>query len=217
MAANRRKRRLYFGVTDFLKRTLTPAVFLDRDGVIVENRPDHVKSWAEVRFLDKTFDAMARLTETPTAVVIVSNQAVVGRGIITLEQAWDVQDQIVRAIEARGGRIDASYLCPHHPDDGCLCRKPAPGMLRQAAEELGLDLKHSWLVGDAITDMQAGQAVGARCILVRTGRGAEQEAKLHAERKDAAVSIHCTVVDDLAAAVQLIKTTSFLKLPERTT
>lgn len=180
------------------------AVFLDRDGVIVENRPDHVKSWAEVRFLDGAFESLLQLAALPVAVVIVSNQGVVGRGLITLEQAWDIQNQIVREIEARGGCIDASYLCPHHPDDGCSCRKPSPGMLQQAAEELQLDLARSWFVGDAISDLQSAWAAGVRGILVRTGRGVEHEVRIPAEwRRD------CTVVDDLSAAVRFIEATDF--------
>jgi D-glycero-D-manno-heptose 1,7-bisphosphate phosphatase len=181
------------------QQEMRPAVFLDRDGVIVENRPDHVKSWPEVRFLDGALDAMRRLAARPVAVVVVSNQGVVGRGLLTLEQAWEVHNRIVEAIRGRGGRIDASYLCPHHPDEGCPCRKPAPGMLRQAANELNLDLSRSWLVGDAVADLQAAVAVGARGILVRTGRGIDQEELLSPELRR-----RCDVADDLAAAVRRI-------------
>jgi len=183
---------------------MRPAIFLDRDGVIVENRPDHVKSWSEVRFLDGAFRALAQLAASPLAVVVVSNQGAVGRGLMTLEQAWDIQNEIVRAIEARGGRIDASYLCPHHPDDGCECRKPAPGMLRQAAKELDLDLSHSWLVGDAVGDLQAADAAGCRGVLVRTGRGIDQEKRLPAELRG-----RWDVADNLAAAVRLILDETF--------
>ncbi len=175
------------------------AVFLDRDGVIIGNRPDHVKTWAEVRFLDGAFDALSQLAALPLAVVVVSNQGAVGRGILTLEQAWEVQSKIVEAVRSRGGRVDASYLCPHHPDAGCACRKPAPGMLQQAARELGLDLERCWLVGDAVSDLQAARTVGARGILVRTGRGREQEIESLAGWNG-----RCAVVDDLPAAVRLI-------------
>ncbi len=147
------------------------AVFLDRDGVIIENRPDHVKSWSEVRFFDGSLAAMRRLAASRRAIVIVSNQAVVGRGLLDEEVAWQLQGQIVAAIVAGGGRIDASYLCPHHPQAGCACRKPAPGMLLQAARDLDLDLSRSWLIGDACSDLQAARAAGVRGILVRTGAG----------------------------------------------
>jgi D-glycero-D-manno-heptose 1,7-bisphosphate phosphatase len=202
------RRRKYYGNKQ--GNRLKPAVFLDRDGVIVENRPDHVKSWSEVRFLDGVFESLARLADSPLAIVVVSNQGAVGRGLMALEQAWDVQNQIVREIERNGGRIDASYLCPHHPDAGCDCRKPAPGMLRQAAQELNLDLSRSWLVGDAVSDLQAASAAGARGILVRTGRGTDQES-----RNLSTFEGRYDVVDDLAAAVRLIAETESLESTRR--
>jgi len=181
-----------------LKKPRT-SVFLDRDGVIIENRPDHVKSWSEVRFLPGAFDALRRLAESPAAIVIISNQGAVGRGIITLDAAWDLQHRIVDEIERHGGRIDAGYICPHHPDDGCDCRKPSPGMIRQAARELNLELSRSWLVGDAVSDLMAAKAAEMRAVLVRTGRGADQQQLLSVD--DAASQ---PVVADLNAAVELI-------------
>jgi D-glycero-D-manno-heptose 1,7-bisphosphate phosphatase len=174
------------------------AVFLDRDGVIIENRPDHVKAWSEVRFLEGSLAALRRLAAAPLAIVIVSNQAVVGRGLLDEEVAWQLQRQLVAEIAAGGGRIDASYLCPHHPQAGCVCRKPAPGMLLQAARDLRLDLRRSWLVGDAVSDLQAAHAAGARGILVQTGRGAEQEKLLLTSAGP------WPVVTDLPAAVEEI-------------
>jgi D-glycero-D-manno-heptose 1,7-bisphosphate phosphatase len=152
------------------------AVFLDRDGVIVENRPAYIKSWDDVEFLPGSLDALRRLAASPYAVVIVTNQSAVGRGIVSLEQAESIHRRIVAEIVRQGGRIDASYLCPHSPLDGCSCRKPAPGLLLQAAKDLGLDLPHSYLVGDALSDLQAAQAAGVRGFLVLTGRGAAQAA-----------------------------------------
>jgi D-glycero-D-manno-heptose 1,7-bisphosphate phosphatase len=180
-----------------------PAVFLDRDGVIVENRPDYIKSWAEVRFLEGSFAALRRLAASPMAVVIVSNQSAVGRELMSLETAWELQNRIVAAIEEQGGRIDASYLCPHHPEEGCDCRKPLPGMIHQAARELQLDLQQSWLVGDAVTDMQAAAAANIGAILVRTGRGAEQENLLPAPL-EGKMGWPPAVVADLSAAVDYI-------------
>ena len=183
------------------------AVFLARDGVIIENRPDYVKAWSEVQFLPGVFAAFQKLAQSAMPVIIISNQSTVGRGIITLRRAWEIQDKIVDEIYGHGGRIDASYLCPHHPDAGCLCRKPAPGMLQQAAQELGLDLQRCWLVGDAASDLEAARAAGARGILVRTGRGREQELGSLSEWKN-----RCAVVDDLSAAVRLIAEATFSDL-----
>jgi D-glycero-D-manno-heptose 1,7-bisphosphate phosphatase len=152
-----------------------------------------------VRFLPGALEALQRLSRSTYALVLVTNQSAVGRRVISLEQAMEINQRVIAEISARGGRIDASYLCPHRPDEGCRCRKPAPGMLFQAAEELGLDLAHSCLIGDAASDMQAIQAAGGRGILVLTGRGREQLPLLNAQGlRD------CLVVTDLRAAVDRI-------------
>ncbi len=180
---------------------MQPAVFLDRDGVINENRTDRVKRWSEVIFLAGVFDAMKQLAELRLLVVLVSNQSAVGRGMITLNTALELNDRIVGEVRARGGRIDAAYLCPHLPDHACKCRKPAPGMLTAAARDLDIDLKASFVVGDAITDMLAARSVGARGILVETGRGAQQAAHMRWQG-----DLTCPVVPDLSAAVAYILT-----------
>jgi D-glycero-D-manno-heptose 1,7-bisphosphate phosphatase len=190
-------RKKLFGTIEM--KALRTSVFLDRDGVIIHNRPDHVKSWSEVRFLPGALDALKRLAEYPSAIVIISNQGAVGRGMITLEEAWDLQNRIVEEIRMHGGRIDGSYICPHHPNDGCDCRKPSPGMILQAAKDLDIDLRASWLVGDALSDIEAAEKVQVHGILVRTGRGEDQLSRMPAE-----TSAAWPVVADLAAAVELI-------------
>ncbi len=176
-----------------------PAIFLDRDGVIIENRGDYVKSWQEVRFLPGAFDALRRLSWSGHPVVMVTNQSAVGRGIISLQQAVEINQRVIAQIESQGGRVDAWYLCPHRPNAGCECRKPAPGMLLRAGAELGLDLTGSYLVGDALTDIEAAQAAGMRGLLVLTGRGSEQEAFVRGEGR-----VDCLVAADLGAALDLI-------------
>ena len=174
-------------------------VFLDRDGVIIKNRNDYVKSWNEVNFLTRSLEALRWLARSEYVLVLVTNQSVVGRGIISLEQAKNINQQVITEIENHRGRIDASYICHHHPDEGCFCRKPAPGMLIRASEELGLDLEHSYLIGDAVSDIQAAQSVGVTGILVLTGRGKEQVAYMNME-----VHPKCRIVSDLRAAVKFI-------------
>jgi D-glycero-D-manno-heptose 1,7-bisphosphate phosphatase len=173
-----------------------PAVFLDRDGVVNENRSDYVKSWSEVAFLPGIFDALRRLAQADFVIVLITNQSAVGRGIISYQEAMHINQQVVETIRDRGGRVDGAYLCPHHPDANCECRKPRPGLLLQAADELDLDLGRSYVIGDAITDMQAADAAGAQGILVLTGRGQEQVTK--ASLADASP---WPVVADLGAAV----------------
>lgn len=147
------------------------ALFLDRDGVIIENRDAYVRSWDDVAFIPAALVALERLAALDVFTVIVTNQACVNKGVITLAQAEAINRRVVDEVAARGGRIGAAYLCPHRSDEACDCRKPSPGMLLRAAREHGLDLARSWMVGDAVTDMQAGRAAGARCAMVRTGRG----------------------------------------------
>lgn len=176
-----------------------PAVFLDRDGVLNENRADYVRTWQQVAFLPGVFQAMQRLAASPFVVVVVTNQSAVGRGLMSAETLAAINQGIVREVQQAGGRIDAVYACPHAPADGCDCRKPQPGMLLAAAQALHIDLARSYLVGDAVSDMEAGLAVGCQPVLVRTGRGTNQIARL-------AVGglIGTPVVADLVAAVTWI-------------
>jgi D-glycero-D-manno-heptose 1,7-bisphosphate phosphatase len=150
------------------------AIFLDRDGVICKNRSDHVKSWAEFEFLPGVKESLAVLSGLDLPLIVVTNQAAIGRGLMTVELLEDIHQRMVAGIAAHGGRIDRIIYCPHRPEDGCDCRKPKPGMLLRAAAEMGIDLTLSYLVGDAATDIQAGQQVGCHNILVLTGRGVEQ-------------------------------------------
>ncbi|MGH2521401.1 MAG: D-glycero-beta-D-manno-heptose 1,7-bisphosphate 7-phosphatase [Anaerolineales bacterium] len=154
---------------------LRPALFLDRDGVIIENRADYVKGVDEVRFIPGALEALARLAHSALRIVVVTNQSAVGRGLLTLASLETINAHLLAQVAAASGRIDGVYVCPHRPDEGCDCRKPAPGLLQRAARDLGIDLAASVMIGDAITDMLAAQAVGARPILVRTGLGATQE------------------------------------------
>jgi D-glycero-D-manno-heptose 1,7-bisphosphate phosphatase len=150
---------------------MRPAIFLDRDGVIIENCEHYVRSWSDVSFIEPAIRALRQAAPLDVAVVMVTNQAVVGKGLITLEEATAINDRVVAEVRRRGGRIDHAYLCPHSSADDCDCRKPRPGMLLRAARELNVDLSHSFLVGDAVTDMQAAQAAGVQSVMVRTGRG----------------------------------------------
>jgi D-glycero-D-manno-heptose 1,7-bisphosphate phosphatase len=152
-----------------------PAIFLDRDGVIIENRPDYVRSWSEVEILEPALEALIWLAGLPYAVVIVTNQSAVGRNIISPFEADEINRLLVLEVEKAGGRIDAVYMCPHAPEEDCACRKPRPGLILQAAQDMGLDLSLSLMVGDAVTDIQAGQEAGVgQTAMVLTGRGRSQ-------------------------------------------
>lgn len=152
-----------------------PALFLDRDGVIIENRANYVRAWSDVEIYPQALRALARIRAVPHKIILVTNQSAVGRGIITLEQARLINEQLLEVIRRENGRVDAVYMCPHAPADQCTCRKPKPGLLLQAAHNHHIDLTQSIMIGDAVTDLQAGQAAGCRqLIMLRTGRGQTQ-------------------------------------------
>lgn len=176
------------------------AVFLDRDGVICQNREDHVKSWEEFTFLPNVLPALQQLARTHLRIVVVTNQAVINRRLISVETLEEIHTRMVAEVRAAGGRIDAIYYCPHRPEEECPCRKPQPGMLLQAAKDLGIELTNSYLIGDAESDLLAGKAAGCRWrYLVLTGRGWQQlyRSWTHGERD-------FRIVSDLGAAVNAI-------------
>jgi D-glycero-D-manno-heptose 1,7-bisphosphate phosphatase len=175
------------------------AVFLDRDGVINRNRSDHVKSWGEFAFLPGSLEALARLARLGWPVVVVSNQGAIGRGLVSRAEVDEIHRRMVAEVTAFGGRIDAVLYCPHHPDEGCDCRKPKPGLLIEAAGRLGLDLSASFLVGDAESDLLAARAAGCAPVIVRTGRGAAELDSIIGHGAEG-----CPVADDLGAAVEWI-------------
>jgi len=183
---------------------MNPAIYLDRDGVIIENRTDYVRDWSQVYIFPQALRGLSLLCQTPFKIIIVTNQSAVGRGLISLDTALDINQRLVEQIEQTGSRIDGVFMCPHSPENGCLCRKPAPGLLLDAAQALSVDLERSYLVGDAVTDLLAGEAAGIRqTVLVKTGRGSNQVELLPARIKNS-TRIYATLED---FAIDLIHTT----------
>ena len=151
------------------------AVFLDRDGVLIENRLDYVRDWSQVTMLPKVIDALSVFHREGFKIIVVTNQSAVGQGLMTFQTAQEINNHLVNTIKENGGWVDGVYMCPHTPQDLCNCRKPQPGLLLQAAQEFSLDLRSSWMVGDAWSDLLAGQSAGLQgTIMVRTGRGSIQ-------------------------------------------
>ena len=180
---------------------LRTAIFLDRDGVIIENRDDYVRHVDDVAFIPAAINALLTVERWDCVIVMVTNQACVGKGIISLADAQAINHHIIEHVRSIGGRIDAAYLCPHRADERCQCRKPKPGMLLKAARDLNLGLAGSIMIGDAITDMEAARAAGVSATMVRTGRGA----------RELAAFTHTTwfsVADDLGAALAHMTPTS---------
>lgn len=177
-----------------------PAIFLDRDGVIIENRADYIRDWSQVVVLPGVIHALSKLQNTNYKIVLVTNQSAVGRGLISLKTAEEINHRLARVIEENGGRLDAIYMCPHAPEDQCDCRKPRSGLFLQAAHALSLDLGSSWMVGDAWSDLLAGQNANLRgVILVKTGRGMNQLQQPKPENLN-----EYLVLDDLSSALDLI-------------
>jgi D-glycero-D-manno-heptose 1,7-bisphosphate phosphatase len=139
-----------------------PAIFLDRDGVLVENRADYIRDWSQVKIFPEAIAALSDSRLESYKIIIVTNQSAVGRGIIPIEAAIEINDRLVNLIHNRKGKLDGTFLCPHNPEANCDCRKPKPGLLLQAAESFSLDLKCSWMIGDGWSDIQAGEAAGVR-------------------------------------------------------
>src|SRR5207245_1547178 len=122
-------------------------IFLDRDGVINENRADYVKHWSEFRFLPGSREAIAKLTQAGHRIVVCTNQAGIAHGSLTVETVQEIHRRMVASINEVGGRIEKVYYCPHAKDENCVCRKPRPGMLLQARDELGIDMHDAVFLG----------------------------------------------------------------------
>jgi D-glycero-D-manno-heptose 1,7-bisphosphate phosphatase len=159
------------------------AVFLDRDGTLIEES-GYLDRLDRLVFYPYSVDAVRTLNRSGLAVVVVTNQAGIARGIVDEAFVAEAHRHIAARLAAGGARVDAFYYCPHHPGAAhetlgrrCDCRKPLPGMLKQAAADLDLDLPRSFAVGDRWHDVEAGQAAGARGVLVRTGLGRTEESR----------------------------------------
>ncbi|WP_455245762.1 lipopolysaccharide heptosyltransferase II [Petrachloros mirabilis] len=142
-------------------------VFLDRDGTLNYD-PGFVTSAAELKLLPGVSSALARLKAAGAKLIVVTNQSGVGRGMFTLKELEAIHARLQGLLEQEGAVLDAIYFCPHHPDDGCRCRKPGRAMVDRAVADLHLDLQRSYLVGDHVRDMQLAKMVGARAILLTT-------------------------------------------------
>lgn len=142
-------------------------ILLDRDGVINRRIPGgYVTIWDEFVFLPGALGAIRKLTDGGLKVIVVSNQAAVGKGLIEKTRLAEITDQFVRQVEQNGGKIHGIYYCLHRSDDGCECRKPAPGLLLQAQREHSFEFREALMIGDSESDVAAARRVGCASILV---------------------------------------------------
>ncbi|MBE9527601.1 MAG: HAD family hydrolase [Proteobacteria bacterium] len=171
------------------------AVFLDRDGTINVDT-GYMSDPEALELLPGAAAAIKELNLKRIPVVVVSNQSAVARGYATEEQVESVNARLIELLDAEDAYLDALYFCAHHPDDGCVCRKPAPGLIDSASEKHSIDTARSYVVGDKRSDMELARAVGATAVMVMTGLG-EVELKRSEKAPDFAAA-------DLGKAVKWI-------------
>lgn len=147
-------------------------MFIDRDGVICQNRSDYVRAWSEFEFVPGAIEAVASIRRARHRIFVATNQSAVGRGLLSRRQLDQIHERMLEVLASSGGSVEGVLVCPHHPDDACACRKPEPGLLLDAADRYKIDLGASTVIGDHRTDIEAGARAGCSTILVRTGRGA---------------------------------------------
>lgn len=158
---------------------LEKVVFLDKDGVINQDSPDYVKSWAEVAFIPGSLDAIRRLTEAEFSIILITNQSAVNRQLMTREGLNYMLNKLVHTVADHNGVITDTFYCPHTPEEGCGCRKPLPGLIYQACRRYAIDLASSCMIGDSVRDIECGKAAGCGYnILVKTGNGPAAEKEL---------------------------------------
>lgn len=169
-----------FSVHPLRRSSAAPVVFLDRDGTLNLD-PGYLNHPDAVRLLPGVGPALARLNAAGFKTVVVSNQSGLGRGLIEPKALEAIHHRMRQLLAEDGARLDGIYVCPHRPEEGCPCRKPAPGLVTRACEELGVSAKGSWVIGDKATDMELARNVGATAVFVASGeRPAEERAKMRA-------------------------------------
>lgn len=173
-------------------------VVLDRDGVINRDSPDFIRKPSDWQPLDGSLAAIARLHAAGWMVVVVTNQSGVGRGLFSLDELGRIHARMVEAVREAGGELAAIFFCPHHPAEGCECRKPRPGLFSQVERQLNTSLADAPAIGDSVRDIEAARAAGASPILVRSGNGAASEEEVLRRWPGT------PVYPDLAAAVDVL-------------
>ena len=146
---------------------MTKAIFLDRDGVINQERKDYVKNLTEFKIFDGVAEAIVLLRKKNFLIVIITNQSAINRKLLDVKTLENIHKYFQEYLKSNNTFIDAIYYCPHKPEENCNCRKPKPGLLLRAAKEHNIDMKNSFLIGDSMTDMEAADAAGCKGILLK--------------------------------------------------
>ncbi len=146
---------------------MTKAIFLDRDGVINEERKDYVKKVEEFRILDNVQDAINLIKNHGFLVIIITNQSAVNRKLLTIETLNEIHEKLQTYLQKHNTSFDGIYFCPHTPYENCKCRKPKPGLIIQAINDFNIDVSQSFMIGDSKTDIQAAKSVGCKGVLLK--------------------------------------------------
>ncbi|RLA07717.1 MAG: D-glycero-beta-D-manno-heptose-1,7-bisphosphate 7-phosphatase [Gammaproteobacteria bacterium] len=146
-------------------------VILDRDGVINKDSDNYIKSADEFIPIKGSIEAIKKLKDNNYKVVVWTNQSGIGRGLFSMQEYKNISAKLTKLLKNCGTKIDGTFFCPHTPDYGCKCRKPKTGLLIDIKNKFNIDLNKTIIIGDSITDMQAGRRVGAKLIMVKTGKG----------------------------------------------
>lgn len=176
-------------MADIIPLMKRPAIFLDRDGTLIEE-VNFLSRVEDLRLFPFTSDAVNQLKDSGYLVIVVTNQSGIGRGIYTEDDMHAIHAQIQVELE---NAIDAFYFCPHLPDDGCECRKPGLGMIESALTDFDIDLEKSWMVGDKKIDVETGIIGNMLTALVLTGYGTEHQAMLETPPTLIAMNLHDAV------------------------
>ena len=155
-------------------------IFIDRDGVINKDpggwtEHDYVTKWDDFYFLPGTLEALKILKDEGIMAIVISNQAGVSKGYFTEKALYDVDKRMLKVVRENGGRIEESFYCIHRDEDNCDCRKPKSGLLEIAAKKYGIDVGSAYFIGDTKADVMAGKGIGARTILVLSGKTSKED------------------------------------------
>ena len=181
-----------------------PLLILDRDGVINRDSDDYIRCLQDWIPLPGSIEAIAELSRAGFQVVVATNQSGLSRGYFTLDDLEAIHQRLCALVEEQGGCISGIFYCPHLPDEGCDCRKPATGLLRAIEAETGESVAGCYFIGDSLKDLQAARAMDCRPLLVLTGKGEKTRARLQAGDVDLADPRTVPVYRDLAEAARAI-------------
>lgn len=154
------------------------AVFFDRDGVLNKERKDYVKTVKELEIFENIDKVIKKLKDKGFKIVVITNQSAVNRNLTNTKNILEIHDAIQKFLKKSNTSIDAFYFCPHTPNENCICRKPKSGLLVNAALDMNIDLKSSWMIGDNDSDVMAGENVGCKSLKIKNNHELESIIKI---------------------------------------